>query len=437
MKRLSHSYRNLALVTAISIIYLIIFYLQFTQHFKLDFSSFYSTASALDQGQDPYQNLLPTYLHLPKKLPANLNPPIFLLLLKSLSHFSYRYAVPIWTICSFILGLSGAAIIAKLSFKPAFFQKNAVVLFIIYLALFPTIMNTVIAQMGAILLFFVMAGYQCFLQRRDTLAGCLWGFIASIKLFPALLLLFAFRQQRYRICLIMIATVLILWLIPFYHHGFTLYSQYFQMLIRVLWYGDNWNASFYGFLFRLFVDPNERYQSLVLIKLVYFILFCGILTWYLKKIGPSLDEQTTHYSFCLTLIMMLLLSPFGWLYYFSLLLFPLALTWQRISSEPLMRPQLILLWFLSFFIINLPVDYVVATKMISFISKIGLYSVSFYGVLLLTYLVLQLQNLAVLPAQNANPQTRTLVLPLIIMIVFSLLIPLTYFILLLHQILAI
>lgn len=239
-----------------------------------------------------------------------------------------------------------------------------------------------------------------------------------------------------RICLSMLATILILWLIPFYHHGFTLYSQYFQMLNRVLWYGDNWNASFFGFLFRLFIDPNERHQSLIAIKLIYFILFCGILTWYLKKIGPSLNEQATHYAFCLTLIMMLLLSPFGWLYYFSLLLFPLALIWQQLQSAPLIRPALIFLWFLSFFIINLPIDYVAATQMTSVVSKISLYSISFYGVLLLTCLLLQLQNCSVRPAQNRNPQIRTLLLPLIIMIAFSLLIPLAYFIPLLYKALA-
>ena len=358
---------SLSMLALVFLIYGLIFYLQFTHQLKMDFSSFYSTAKALQQNDNPYQCLF--LMELGKKLPANLNPPIFLLIFESLSTLSYNLAIPVWALISLIAGLYGAIIIARLAFTQTFLQKYWPRLLFIYMALFTTIMDTAIGQMGAVLLFFVMCGYHCYLQRRYKMAGILWGIIAAIKLFPALLFLQALAQKRYQVCLLMVLTICCLWLLPLFIYGTTLYQQYFDMLPRVLWYGDNWNASIYGFIFRLFVDTTNHQPDLTLPRIAFIALFLMLSGWYFMQIAIHYQDKTNHRPFCLSLIMMLLLSPFGWLYYFSLLLFPLALTWQQINTHQSVSPLKTGLWYLAFFIINLPLDYVMSTKMPDLINN--------------------------------------------------------------------
>lgn len=417
--------RNIYVFAALCAVYALVFYMQITQQLRLDFSSFYSTSLAVYQGFDPYQNLLTTYFPIAKKLPANLNPPLFLLLLHPFAQLPYYLAVPLWASCSFILGVVGAIITAQCAFSE---KKNQFALVLIYLALFATLMNTVIAQMGAVILFFIMAGYYCYSHGKDYLAGSLWAIIAALKLFPALLFIFALRQKRYRVAIAFILVSLLLWLVPLYLYGITVYQQYFHMLTRVLWYGDSWNGSIYGFLFRLFIDPNNRQQSLLVIKLSYLLLFIVLLAWYVKKSGAyPAPPANVHYPFCFTLVMMLLLSPFGWLYYFSLLLLPLALTWQQLTMDKAASPTLLILWFTSFFLLNLPLDYVMSTKMTGWVEKVFTYSLYFYGLLLFAFLVITLLGKRPQQTFNLAHQAHALFLPVSLILLFGLAIPLSYF----------
>lgn len=404
-------------------LYSIIFYLIFTYQYRLDFSSLYSACGALLNHYNPYQVLETTYFPVAKKLPANLNPPFGLWVFSPLTLISYPVAMVLWSIFSFILGLIGAHIAFNLAFSADFLKKNRFYLFIIYLASLATLANTAIAQLGSLLLFFTMSGYYCYRKHKDYLAGFLWGIIITIKLFPALLFFYVVVQKRYRVFCAMVLTFSVLLLIPLLVYSVDIYKNYFSMMTRVLWYGDSWNASIYGLLFRLLVDINHRPVSLVLVNVLYFSLFLFILLFYLQAIRNIQEEKdarhvehsetspkrrgilrfalddvclfrclpqvsySPHKAFCLTLVTMLLLSPFGWLYYFSLLVLPLCLTWAAATTSS----GLLILWSICLFFINFPLDYIPSTKMGPFLDKISFYSFHFYGLLLLMYLTTQIK----------------------------------------------
>jgi hypothetical protein len=317
-------------------IYCLLFYFLQTSQLRLDFASFYSAAAAYAEGANPYTNLVASYLSTPTKLPANLNPPFFLQLLSPLTSLNFQLVSSIWYLCSFILGIIGALLSFKLSCSEDFFKKYKINLLFIYLGMYPTFINAGIGQVGSILLFFIMTGYYFYLQKQDYLAGTFWGFIIAIKLFPALLFLFVLSQKRYKVLIIMLMTCLLAFLLPCLVKGVAIYSLYFNMLPRVAWFGDNWNASLYGFLFRLFIDVKSLGNSW-LIQCIYLVLFSLLLLWYIQKIKLFSKTSTTHpldhRGFGFTLIMMLFLSPFGWLYYFPLLLMPLTMIWQSLCQE--------------------------------------------------------------------------------------------------------
>lgn len=384
---MNNRYWQATFVLSIIYIYWLLFYTVLTQENIIDFTSFFTAILALINNENPYRILYTSFFPVAKKVSANLNPPIVLWMAKPLAQFSYHTALTIWSFFSFILGLIGASITFSYAFSAKFLKKYRLYLYLAYLSLFSTLMNISIVQLGSVLLFFIMLGYHFYLTERNYLAGILWGIIIAVKLFPALLFFYVLKQRRIKVFTVMLATFLLASLIPLLVYGPTIYIQYYEMMSRVLWYGDNWNASFYGYIFRLFIDNRNTSLNLIPVETLYLILFFSSLIWYLKKLGKNEINHLNHQPFCLTLVMMLLLSPFGWLYYFSILILPLTLTWVTAIEDKTSQTKSILLWLISLILINFPLGYVGTRYMHNFIVRIGFASCYFYGLLLLAYLI--------------------------------------------------
>ncbi|MFA5960039.1 MAG: glycosyltransferase family 87 protein [Tatlockia sp.] len=360
------------------ILYSLVFCLVFTDKRIVDFIPFYASSQALIDHENPYP--------VQEKISANLNPPFFLLFFKPLAQLEYHTALASWTLLSLFLGLIGATIAFRCAFSDVFLKKNGFMLYLSYFAFFPILMDISIVQIGSILFFFVMAGYHFYLKERDYYAGILWGIIISIKFFPALLFFYAFKQQRLKVCYVMFGTVFLCCLLPLLLYGFSIYQQYFSMVARILWYGDSWNASLYGFLFRQLIDTRIKSHNLLPVETLFGVLFFIVVAIYYLRLGPK-KTQVNHQPFCLTITAMLFLSPFGWIYYFSLLTLPLSLLIIR-AFEPQRAVIFLITLALAFFLINFPQAYIVSRKMSDPLTKLSLFSFPFYGLLLINLLLL-------------------------------------------------
>ena len=368
------------------IFYIIIFYFVLTYKFPLDFSSLYYAGQNLIEGINPYSSLFANHLEQSRELPANLNPPFAILLFSPLNYLSFINALSFWSIFSFILGLIGAYISFKYAFSKSFIKKNWPYLYIFYLSFFATIIDTAIAQLGALILFLIMIGYHFYKKHNDYAAGLSWGIIISIKLFPALLFIYALIKKRYKICACIIIVFFLSWLIPFLIYGNTIFTKYFITLSKVDWYGDNWNGGVYGLISRFFVDTNYNANNLIAAKITFCIIFFISMIFYIYKLKIMEKENIEHKSFCFTLVMMLILSPFGWLYYFPILILPLSLIILAaiINNKSILT---LILCFICLDFINFPIDYTSIDNMESFASKLTIHSFYFYGLLILLYLV--------------------------------------------------
>ncbi|MCW8386553.1 DUF2029 domain-containing protein [Fluoribacter dumoffii] len=366
------------------LVYFIVNHLQ-----RVDFSSFYMSSQAFSQGENPYINFYTTFLPSVKILPANLNPPFVLWGFNFLTRFSYSHALLIWLSISFISGLIGITIAFYYAFSRQFLQNHYATLYLLYFAFFPTLMSLATQQFGGILLFLIMVGYHFYLKRHDYVAGICWGIIIAIKLFPALLFFYVLKQNRKRVFATMLLTFCIAVFFPLFHHGSEIYQHYFRMMRGVFWYGDNWNASVYGFIFRLCFGGEKLPDMwhLKLVNLLQSILFLILLFWYWRKMGTVEKGRINHQPFCFTLAMMLLLSPFGWLYYFPLLIFPMILIWFAALKEKGSSQKTVLIWLISLFLLNFPVDYVNSQLMTHVLVRVSFYSTFFYGLVLLIYLL--------------------------------------------------
>lgn len=401
------------------ITYTLLLYLIFHDKFKLDFSTFYSSILALMHGDNPYKTLIADYLPIPRTLSNNLCPPFFLILIYPLGWLSYHSGLLVWCLFSFLCGLIGAGIAFSLAFSKDTLRKHGFNLLLFYLMLFSTLMNLAIGQIGSILFFFIMLGYHYYLKERDYLAGILWAIIISIKLFPGLLFLFVLSKHRFKLLLTMIIACLCCWAIPLFIYGPQIYQHYFTLMSHISWYADSWNASIYGFLFRLFTFSYYVPQELrTTISLIYFPIFAITLLLFYHLIRRSPAEtnnhSVNHYRFSLTLVFMLLLSPLGWIYYFSLLILPLALCWSKVVQETNASTRASGFWLLCLFLLNFPFDYVRLGHIPHFITRTTLYSFHFYGLLMLAYLIIKAKELPGRQELKATPLRGSLIVILML-----------------------
>ncbi|MBA2711675.1 MAG: DUF2029 domain-containing protein [Tatlockia sp.] len=416
------------LIGLLIIVYLTLLYLVYSYNRFTDFTPFYVSIKELMYGLNPYP--------IAKQISANLNPPFFLCFFYPLGLLSYRTGMIISSLVSIGLGFTGARYAFFYAFSAEFRKKYNWVLYLLYFSFFPVLMDTSIVQLGALLFFCTMIGYHFYCQKKDNLAGIFWGLIIAIKLFPALLFFLVLKQGRDRVFLVMLTTFLLACLIPLLFYGPTIYDQYFSMISVIYWYGDSWNASIFGYIFRLIMDLGQPGKSLLGIKSLYLLLFFILLACYLFALGPKEipgnSKQINHQPFCLTLTMMVLMSPFGWLYYFSLLIFPLILTGTIVFQEKSKTLLPLMIWVGCFFLLDFPQAYMIGKQIPNFNQKIGLFSFYFYGLVLLNLIVifrpiLKGFNEINISVVKSNEKKNTALTILVFILLFGLVVPFNSF----------
>jgi hypothetical protein len=372
----------------------------------MDFYSFYAAAIAYNNHLNPFQELVTTFASVHNKLPPNLNPPVFITLLSPISYLNVTVASSLWFILSLILGIWGSLICFYILSPKQCFKKQRIGFVLIYLATYANIINTADGQVGHFLLFFIMAGYYFYLKQKDYWAGALWSLIISIKLFPGLLFLFVFVHKRYKVLFAMTFCCLLFGLFSLRTQGIHIYSLYFENLSKITWYNINWNGSIYGYIFRLLVTPVTL-QNIVLARTIYYSCFLVLLLWYIKKLNFFKQQETPHTAFCFTLIMMLLLSPLGWVYYFTLLIMPLTFIWYSMKTNPSLAVNI--LWPCCLLLVNFPSEYTLEQQMEPLMYRISFYSIYFYGLLISLYLVLKAPRQKIYdPSQVIHQEDRQL-----------------------------
>ena len=393
---------------AICALYVIIVYFGSYQEWGFDFYSYYVTAAELVSGKNPYHiffvNNIGRAPHL--WMSANPNLPITLLFFSILTHFYYMKAFVIWVIFSGALGLFGVYRVC-VCFYPKALTKNSILLICLaYLSAFPVLMNTALGQLGGLLLFLLANGYWFYLQKKEMHAGFWWGLLIALKIFPGLLFVYSMLKKRYRLFFWLLGFSALWTLFPLFFIHAEIYRQYLLNInTNISWYGFNWNASIFGFLFRLLVDVKQQkvvdlatgsvanlivpnhIQQVFWTKAIFFCIACIALTGFIvffKRIAGNLK----HKDFAFLVVLMLLLSPLGWGYYFPMLLIPLLATMPSAK----VNINYFILLFICLLLLYFPMPIIHAIQMKSILAKIGVYSLSFYGLLILAYLTLKINR---------------------------------------------
>lgn len=360
--------------------YLYLFYGIMQCQYLSDFTSFYASASAAKQGNNPYLSLMVDYTRIIGSTSINVNPPIVFILFLPLTFLSYPIAVSVWALLSLAAALIGGWYAIKIAFSESIIKKYWLMFILVYLLLFHNQLNFFLVQLGGLLVVCIIPGYYFYLKKKDYVAGILWGLIIGLKFFPGLLLVFVLKEKRKKVLASMLLTIGCCFLLPLFVYGPTMFQQFIKTLESISWYHFSWNASLLGFLHAVFY-PLKRFEWIAPIYvLVSFVLLIG----YMLILQPNKEgDEVNHQGFCLTLVLMLMLCPLGWVYYFPILLLPVSLLWAGFMNEREPMSKSAVIWLIAIFCLNYPLSRYLGTQPMKYHGINSIIPINFVGLAIL------------------------------------------------------
>ena len=233
---------------------------------------------------------------------------------------------------------------------------------------------------------------------NDSAAGLVLGLATGLKLFFGIFLILFLFYRRWRLIYYFIATFLACNIISLVIFKITTFETFFSLLQNMPWYAATWNASFMGFFTRIFGGSmNIPLVNVPWLARTLFLLFSlGLLFWMIWLIRPhSCRSESDRFDlvFSLALVEMLLISPYGWIYYFPILIFPLIIAWtvsEKYHFGIIYKILIVCAWALT----TIPTRFIWAeelrmNQMIICFTSAGIY---FYGLLLFSGILIVLLN---------------------------------------------
>lgn len=390
---------------------------------SVDYGKFYQSTRFIVEGKNAYTPIF--YTHQSEvdgikkiktgRLPGNLNPPFFNLLISPLAYMNYASSWFLWSVLSIGCGLLSIFLVHKKILQYELSNKNLfMILSIVFFMYYPTFATIQFGQITLFLLPLVVGAWLAAREKRLFLTAVLLGITASIKPFFGIFFIYFLVRREWRALFLFIVVGLIGLLVSLLLLGKQTFLSYFLVLHQIKWVSSSWNASIFGFLMRLFGSTQEANVALIpmvgLIDKLYlplYGLFCLLL---IKFLLPKVTISTTQkcdLDFSVTLIVMLLLSPLGWIYYFPLLIVPFITLWQFVKNNnyPI---GLFLLFILIVMLSGLPENLIATNE----IKPENVVAIFFWSSLYPIALLLLLGNLFFLRtrlAQQAYPKNLTVV----------------------------
>lgn len=326
--------------------------------------------------------------------PTNLNPPFFSFLIYPLSYFSFSTSMLIWIFFSVLCGI----FVILYSTKMLAVTKNKLLITLALLAAlfayYPTVINIQLGQLGLVLMPLVFFSWWGARNKQMRLCGLLLGFATSIKIFLGIFAIYFLMRREWRALKWFIGTILVCSLLPLTLFPFSEYAAYYKTLAtHISWLTSSWNASLPGFLIRVFGGNQEINTPLIHLPTLSYMLrwlLSGILLiTFIKCLlsNAKIDPQTKcDLDFSLTLTLMLLISPLGWIYYFPLLFIP-CITLFRIADQGYQTLTLRLLTCLVIILTSVPYPLILPKHIIGASTIFLNAGVYFYALLLLCSLL--------------------------------------------------
>lgn len=302
--------------------------------------------------------------------PPNLNPPVLSVLMVPLTWLTPAGAFLGWSCLSVLSVAWAVAVLLRAS--PATRRWHAARRLVWVaagtlgtLAWFPAVASFTFGQVTLPLCGPLVWAWASLRRGRAVRAGACLGLLMGIKLFMGLFLFSLLCARQWRAAGAAALAACATLALGAVAGGWPAHEAYLDGLARVNWLAANWNGSIQGFVSR-FLGGSQNVpwvEAPAWARGVSLALCGGLLVWLGRQLAalqrgvsvqPAGQRRLTDAVFMLTVPVMLLLSPLGWLYYFPFLALPAALVWLRAGAQP-RTPRLVLLCVVS--LCAIPRDY--------------------------------------------------------------------------------
>lgn len=339
-----------------------------------DFGSFYSSAKAFIDGENPYSSDY-EYIFSPelngRNVPSpNLNPPISLFFISVFTLFDIQTSFQLWKLFSLILYV--ISIILIITNIPFPCEKR--VLKIFWALAMAGFWQTI--QFGQIyipLFFLLVCAYVFIASDHLSIAGILLGVICAIKPNFLILLIVILITGNKKIFLSALATFLGLSVLPLFFRNIELYKEWYEASKNYPGILFSSNNSFIGLFSRLELVSVGFFISIMVALFVFFVII----------VKPTSIYQSLY----LGILLSLLCSPITWAGYIILII-PHVMT--RAKWE---------LWqIFPFFILTIPIIFIYGFA--SPFKTINIFWGWWYGISLLYLLILEIVTYKKLPSRT-------------------------------------
>ncbi len=310
-----------------------------------DFAKFHASAQLHLEGKSIYTPLevdrfmtwtpelgpKPLYVH------PNLNPPFLTLLMLPLAPLRFPDAWWVFSILSLFCGMGAMARLEAATRTGPASVSRQLGFQLVLLAYFPTIANFQYGQLTLFLFWPVVESWIAARRRADFRAGAWLGLVLAVKPFFLLFVLFFLIRRRWLLIAAMGVSGALCTALSLAVFGWDTLLQYRSVVGDITWAGTNWNGSFLGIFTRLLggsdsqplVHMPQLARALASACSVAAAAVLAILTQRHQSRGRDFDL-----GFALTLALMLLISPLGWVYYYPLLILSYLMAWQVLEELP-------------------------------------------------------------------------------------------------------
>jgi len=312
-----------------------------------DFVTFYVSGLKFFGGQDVYGSApfdilgpIPDNVTTPDRdMRPNLNPPFAVLLLAPLSRLPYTAAYLAWTAISFACMAAAAWLLAGAYAKPDDRFAWSLGILVLLAGYGPTWTSLSLGQTALPVLLLLAAGWRAARDDNEATAGAILGAALALKPFTSLLLVWFLARRQWRLLAWYGGSFAACNLVALAFMGPEVFPRYLAILRTVSWHGMEMNASLFGVFGRLDGGVNrlsepQTGQFALLAGYAASVLLAGLLVLLARRLPPSFSRIGADLGYGLCLVLMLLISPLGWIYYFPILLIGVLVVFDLSRASP-------------------------------------------------------------------------------------------------------
>lgn len=337
----------------------------------------------------------------PHILYINPHPPFADILLSPLWLLNFHTAAFVWTLIELACMLCIIYLLLRAEHIP---MKYFPLIVLFTLAAQPFQSNLITGQITIVLVLFIAVAWFLYKKGHETASGVFIALATMLKFYPGLFILFYLINKRWKALMASVVTGGLVLLLTLIVTKGDLFRFFFIIMPRNLqfWQSDLVNFSLNGFFSKLFLPMITRNTTAFTIfispfmKNLFYYSTSGFLLLYLA-VHARKYKYNNGPGFSVFATLSLIISPFCWDHYRTLLLLPFIVLFKEVFRGKNKYDMLIYLVSLIFVSVNEYSNFfekaVYKTQLFLFPSRaanivvvLTFYSLPLYGMLLLLYL---------------------------------------------------